>query len=108
MSRAKNRMSRSTHGLDGGGDGPNWRLSGLCISPDVDSDAWITNGRLTPANLGARRVCGLCPVRERCRDDMLDARYTPHPWSVIAGGWWFRQKKPPVPYPGDEHLLEAS
>lgn len=48
----------------------------------------------------ALQICDRCPVREACRDYMLETR--PHgPRGVIAGGWVFRANGRAVPHPAD-------
>lgn len=93
------KLTRSAYGLTT--DADEWYLRGLCRGQNADW--WVMNhGIPSSRNRRAIEFCGACPVRERCRDDMLAL---PKPTGVIAGGWRWNAHAVPTPYPGDEHLL---
>lgn len=71
-----------------------WWRHGLCR--EYDPEMWtLSAGGLTWLNKKALRICGVCPVRRRCRDDALDFGRT---MGMIFGGWRFGQTGKATPH----------
>jgi hypothetical protein len=95
-------MSRSAYGFSAGGT-EGWHTRALCAGKDPKMFV-VTSGGRSAANDRALLLCGACPVRESCRDDMRRG----DPRAIIAGGWAWNFRGVPIPYPGDEHLLRSA
>lgn len=66
----------------------------------MDPEAFVPAGTYSgPSTRRILRVCDGCPVREPCRDHMLDTMYGPR--SIIAGGWVWNARGVPRPHPAD-------
>jgi hypothetical protein len=74
-----------------------WRTRGLC-TPAVADNFAVERGQTGKA---AVRLCALCPIRTRCRDDFLG-------WpaerqkGMVAGGWRIDNRGRRHPFPGDD------
>jgi hypothetical protein len=79
---------------------------------DMDPELFSPSRNSPPGGASrALAACNACPVREACRDDMLQVRPS-GPHSIIAGGWRWDDNGRATPYAGDwfraEQIVEAA